>query len=371
MTHSEKENRKQGSTMGKSRKTRFLTALKGGIPDRIPMYDFLFNKDLYNRLLGRRPENYNARDAVECALALDHDGVFVPFGGGAGYGRSFISTDTYRDEWGTTFRRTGASWPLDAPIDYPISDKRDLARLHIPDPSLAGRTAEIEIAAEMENDGIAILAGVQGPFTTAWHLMGYERICYSLYDDPGLLTEVFRISNEFFIEASRRSVNSGCDGIWVSEDLGDSHSVLCSIEHFKRYVLPYLAELVERVDGLGVPAILHSCGNIMDFLGEIQKTKICAVHPLQRTAGMDLKHMKREFGKRFCLIGNIDSSRTLAYGTLSDVENEVRESIDIAAKGGGYVLASDHSIHTGIPVENAIQMFRTCKEYGRGIYGPQ
>jgi uroporphyrinogen decarboxylase len=47
------------------------------------------------------------------------------------------------------------------------------------------------------------------------------------------------------------------------------------------------------------------------------------------------------------------------------VAAEVREAIDIASPGGGYVLASDHSIHDGIPMENIQAMFRTGLEYGK------
>ena len=78
--------------------------------------------------------------------------------------------------------------------------------------------------------------------------------------------------------------------------------------------------------------------------------------------------MKEQYGHRFCLIGNIDSSRTLPYGTPADVAAEVREAIDIAAPGGGYILASDHSLHDGIPVENILAMFRVGPEYGGEFY---
>ena len=64
-----------------TRKERFLTAVRGRQPDRLPMFDFLFQQPLYEALIGHRPRNYNARDAVTCALALDHDAVWLPFGG--------------------------------------------------------------------------------------------------------------------------------------------------------------------------------------------------------------------------------------------------------------------------------------------------
>ncbi len=351
-----------------NRRERFETALKVQQPDRVPLFDFLFQRPLYQALIGRTPVDYNGRDAVECALALDHDGVWLPFGGFSGYQPVYLSTDVYRDEWGTTYQKTASSWPIDAPIDYPIKTRSDLRHYRPPDPTLPGRTAEIIAARDMPNDHLALQGGIQGPLTTAWLLMGYEAISYAIYDDPEMLTEVFRISNEFFKEAARRSVEAGCMGIWVSDDYGDSTRGFLKHKDFSRYVLPFLAEIVEYVDSLGVPAMLHSCGHITDYLDDLAQTKIASVHPMQRTAGMDLRTMKERYGKRWCLIGNIDSSRTLPYGSPEDVSTEVREAIDIAAPGGGYVLASDHSLHDGISVENIQAMFSTGAEYGGSFY---
>jgi uroporphyrinogen decarboxylase len=351
-----------------TRSERFLTALNVRQPDRVPLFDFLFQQPLYERLTGVRPESYNGPDAVRLALALDHDGVWLPFGGFLGYRPEYLADDIYRDEWGTTFRKNDSSWPIDAPIAYPLSSRSDLARYHPPDPTLPGRTDEIDAARRMDHGGLALTGGVQGPLTTAWLLMGYEAICFALYDDPCFLKEIFRISNEFFKEAARRLVDAGCAAVWVSEDLGSSSGGFFSPEHYRRHVLPPFAELAEYIHGLGVPVILHSCGRIVDYLDDLAGTPISAIHPLQRTAGMDLASMKERYGRRFCIIGNIDSSRTLPYGTPADVAREVREAIDIAAPGGGYILASDHSLHDGIPVENIVEMFRVGAEYGKKIY---
>ena len=61
------------------------------------------------------------------------------------------------------------------------------------------------------------------------------------------------------------------------------------LEQYRHYLLPPFVDLVEYVDGLGVPVLLHSCGHITDYLADLAQTRITAVHPLQRTAGMDLR----------------------------------------------------------------------------------
>jgi uroporphyrinogen decarboxylase len=354
--------------MPMNRKERFLTAVTNRQPDRVPLFDFLFQQPLYEALIGRRPDAYNARDAIDCALALDHDAVWLPFGGFSGFQPKYLDQDTYIDEWGTTFRRNEASWPIDAPVDYPIRTRDDLRRYRPPDPTLPGRTAELEAARSLETDGIAITGGVGGPFTTCWMLMGYERMGYTLYDDPGMLTQVFEISNSYNKEAARLSVAAGADALWISDDLGDSSRGFMKPAHFRELYLPYLADLAETVAGLGVPVLLHCCGNFRDYLAGLAETKIAAVHPLQRTAGWDLGWFKETWGHRFAIIGNVDSSRTLPFSTPEAVARETREAIDIASPGGGYVLASDHSLHDGIPVENIVEMFRVGLEYGGQVY---
>jgi len=351
-----------------TRKERFLTAVHGRQPDRVPMFDFLFQQPMYEALIGHEPGVYNTRDAVACALALDHDAVWLPFGGFNGFQPKFLDENTYIDEWGTTYRHNDASWPIDAPIDYPIKSRQDLAAYQVLDATLPGRTSALELFAETEHDNLALTGGVTGPFTTCWLLMGYERICYALYDDPQMLSEIFRFSNEFNKEAARRSVAAGADAMWISDDLGDSNCGFLKLDHFREYYLPYLVDLTEYVDSLGVPVLLHCCGQFTNYLPDLAGTKIAAIHPLQRTAGMDLRWVKEHYGQRFCIIGNIDSSRTLPFGSPEDVATEAREAIDIAAPGGGYVLASDHSLHDGIPVENIQELFRVGREYGGGVY---
>ncbi len=348
---------------------RFLTAINGGIPDRVPMFDFLFQEPLYEVLIGHKPGSYNGPDALELAKKLGHDGIWVPLAGFQGYSPEWIDDKTYRDEWGTTFVRSDVSWPIDSPISYPIPDRAAFERYRCPDPLLPGRDADLrQTIANNSDSALAITCGIQGPLTTAWLLMGFENICFSLYDDPALLESVFAMSNDFFKKAAKVAVDCGIDGIWVSEDLGDSKSGFFSRDLYIKHFYPYLRDLVGYVDSLGVPALLHSCGQITEYLDLLAATKLKSIHPLQRTAGMDLAKVKKDHGKRFCIIGNIDSSRTLPFGTEADVRAEVREAIRAAAPGGGYILASDHSLHDGISVGNVQAMFDEGLREGTAVY---
>jgi len=89
------------------------------------------------------------------------------------------------------------------------------------------------------------------------------------------------------------------------------------------------------------------------------------VHPIERKAGMNLDVMKKEYGDKLTLIGNVDATELLPHGTSLQIKKQVLECLRIAAPGGGYILASDHSIHEGVRSANAMFMFKAAKKYGR------
>ena len=350
---------------------RFLCALSLAPTDRVPLFDFLFQKPLFRALIGHAPEAYNASDAMACTYRLGLDAVWIPFGAFAGWQPPRVAENIYRDEWGTTFQSNDSAWPIDAPVAYPLHRRQDLAHYAAPDPSLPGRLDEIhralEINAAAGERAVAVLGGVAGPFTQSWMLMGYESICLNIYDDRGFLKEVAALNNQYALQAIEAMAQAGVDGIIVSEDLGDSAREFLRLEHFREIYLPYIAEIVEHIRARGLPAVLHSCGHITNYLDDLVSLRLSAIHPLQRTAGMDLAAVKSKYGKRICIIGNIDSSRTLPFGSEEDVAREVREALSIAMPGGGYVLASDHSLHDGIPVDNILRMFTVARS--EGVYG--
>jgi 5-methyltetrahydrofolate--homocysteine methyltransferase len=80
---------------------------------------------------------------------------------------------------------------------------------------------------------------------------------------------------------------------------------------------------------------------------------------------MDIGEVKRKWGKKLCLIGNINLDSTLTLGTPDDVKAEVHERIRTLAPGGGYMVASSNSITDYVPLENMKAMLEATFAYGR------
>jgi uroporphyrinogen decarboxylase len=344
---------------------RFLTALTGGVPDQVPIFDFLFDQALYQHVIGRTPEGYNYEDAIALSLALGLDAVYLPTGAPRGYESKHLGTDTYVTEWGSTRQRNPASWPIDAPIAFPIQSRADWASFRPPDPLAAGRMDPICSGLKLADGRLAVLGSVGGPFTPSWEQTGIDVFSMLIYDDPGLVREILRAHTDYSIAIARQLVETGVDAVLVSDDFGWNGGTLVSPQHFRELVLPLFVELVSTIRSAGKPVLLHTCGNVNAILDDLAASGINGYNPLQRTANMDIARVKKMYGSRISLSGNVDSSVTLPFGSKEDVERETRECIQTAGPGGGYMLGSDHSLHGGIPVENMLAMIEAGKRYGK------
>ena len=348
---------------------RFLTALKRKQPDRVPIFDFLFSQKIYKEVLGYSPDAYNAKDAIDLSLSLGYDGVWIPFGSFETVsGEVNLRTNTSASPWGTIFKYTGASWPIGAPVDYPIKSYEDFKNYEPPRISSVGVHIiheQVKDALKIAKGRLAVLGGVEGPFTPAWMLTGLELFSVFLYENPEVIVSLVKMATEYNLVSGKAQIEGGVDGIFISDDWGFDTGLFISPAHFKEYVLPFYKKLVQTFRKMGASVLMHNDGNLNQIIEELVNTGIDAYHPVEKKAMMDLGRMKKAYGKRLCLIGNVNSSTTLPYGNEEDIEKEVKDCLRIAAPKGGYICASDHSLHDDIPLKNILKMIETVKKYGR------
>jgi len=122
--------------------------------------------------------------------------------------------------------------------------------------------------------------------------------------------------------------------------------------------------VVQAYHDKGIKVIFHSDGNLMEILDDLVECNIDGLNPLEPLSGMDIGKIKRRIGQKVVLIGNIDCSHLLPFGTTEEVRKEVRKTIEVAASGSGFILASSSELHNEIPFENIIAFIECGKKYG-------
>ncbi|MCX5675156.1 MAG: hypothetical protein NTX87_09115 [Planctomycetota bacterium] len=113
----------------------------------------------------------------------------------------------------------------------------------------------------------------------------------------------------------------------------------------------------------GLKTIYHGCGNASAVFEDMIEAGVDAYNPLEAKAGLDVVDLKRRFGRRWAFNGNIDV-RVLATNDREKVRREVLTKLN-AAKGGGYIFQSDHSVPDNVAPATYEYVMQLVREHGR------
>lgn len=158
----------------------------------------------------------------------------------------------------------------------------------------------------------------------------------------------------------------GVDAVFDGEDLAGTNGPLFSPAMYRKFYMPRFQEIIKACHKHGMYYIRHTDGNIMSFadafLGE---TGIDAYHSIDPGAGMDISLIKREYGDRVVLWGNVDCGPLMTYGTPEEVSRATIQCMKAASRGGGHVLTTSNTIHSDIPTKNYLAMLETARKFGQ------
>jgi len=170
----------------------------------------------------------------------------------------------------------------------------------------------------------------------------------------------------FCVELAKAQIQAAgglLDGMVVWGDVAYRKCMLFSPVYWRRWFKPVVAELVRVCHDAGLPVIYHGCGNARKIFDDLIDCGIDAYNPLEAKAGLDVVDLKRAFGSRLAFCGNMDV-RLWAGGALSEVESEVLRKLE-AARGGGYIFQSDHSVPSNISAERYEFVLNLVRSRGR------
>jgi uroporphyrinogen-III decarboxylase len=121
--------------------------------------------------------------------------------------------------------------------------------------------------------------------------------------------------------------------------------------------------IVDHCHGQDLPVIYHGCGNVNRIFEDFIETGIDAYNPLEAKAGMDVVDLRRKFGHRIGFCGNMDVM-AWARGDKEELRRVVLTKLN-AAKGGGYIFQSDHSVPSNVSAESYEYVVNLVREFGR------
>ena len=210
-----------------------------------------------------------------------------------------------------------------------------------------------------------------GAFFIACYVRGMESLMMDFALRRDYVDHLLKRINEISAQSLKTMLSKYGDGIdivFMCDDYCSQLGPLFSPADFKKFVLPYLKELVDITHQYNKKFLLHVCGSVRQLLPMIIEAGVDLLEPIQtKAAGMDPEGLKKDFGKDICFYGGVDLQELLPNATPQKVAEEVNRLIDVLGSGGGYILGPGHTyIQADTPIENILTMYETAFNYRFG-----
>jgi len=199
-----------------------------------------------------------------------------------------------------------------------------------------------------------------------WRVLGLENVMLwiGLYpDEVGRFVE--RIG-EFVLgltKAQIRAAGGLLDGMVIWGDVAYHKGLFFSPSYWRKYFKPVVKALVDECHAHGLPVIYHGCGNVQQIFADFIEIGVDAYNPLEAKAGLDVVALRRQYGHKIGFCGNMDVL-TWALGSEEELRRVVLTKLN-AAKGGGFIFQSDHSVPGNVSARNYEYVVNLVREYGR------
>jgi uroporphyrinogen decarboxylase len=247
----------------------------------------------------------------------------------------------------------------------PITNWEEFERYPWPDPARAGTRLLDWYTANLPDDMCIIGGGLFGHFAEylCW-LMGYETLCFALYDQRDLVKAIADRMMELSIATLRHTLQfERIKIVWGSDDMGFRSGTLISPADLREFVLPGHKLMAQMCHDAGRPYILHSCGNLSTIMEDlIEDVRIDARHSYEDTIE-PVTVAKQRWGHRVALLGGLDLD-FLCRATPEQVRARARATLDACMPGSGYCLGTGNSVANYIPLDNYLAMLDEGRKWG-------
>ena len=338
---------------------RMCKAIQREVPDRIPTFEYAIDRKVVEQIC---PGGEYA-DVVE-RLELDAITAWEPSMGGYAKGLKVRTPgEHFVDEWGVTREATPemSAFPLEE--NAPVRTRSDLANYSPPDPASPQRYAVLREYVERFKGRKLVTYNVTDMFETTKCLFGFQNFLLSVDEDRDLLKAAYGVVTDWIIEVARKAADLGADMVIVNGDLGFKTGTFIDPRVLGEIHMPCLRTVAAAIKDRRAYVFYHTHGNIWRVLDRIVETGVDVIHPLAPEDQMDISIVKKIFGARVAVAGNI-STDLLSRGSVQDVQSVTRRTIEATAAGGGYILMAAASIHSGVKPQNYTAMVEAARRYG-------
>lgn len=264
-------------------------------------------------------------------------------------------------------------------LEFPVKNRADFKEMqkrfdpHTPErtvsldanrPPVPGKTwrDSVEVYNRAE---VPVIAYVPCMYWRARDWCGFEGLSMMLYDQPGLVHEMFEFWTWFLIELLDEPLSRiKVDEIILSEDMAFKGRSMLSPAMIKEFMVPRYQQLYEFFKSKSIEAVVMDCdGYTGQILDAMYPDVLDGIQPVEIAAGNDPEEMLTAYPDIF-IHGGIDK-RELRFDR-EQARAEVARRFKTARKHGGFIPHVDHGVPPDIPLRNFLYYVELAKGFARG-----
>ena len=197
-------------------------------------------------------------------------------------------------------------------------------------------------------------------------LIGQENTLFWMGMYPEQFGEQINRIGQFYLDCMKAQIEAAdglIDGMVIWGDVAYKQTMLFDPEYWRAYFKPWVKAMIDECHKNNLPVIYHGCGNVELIFEDFIGMGLDAYNPLEAKASMDAVELKRKYGNKIGYCGN-SNIQVWETGDKKLIRKEVLRKLN-AAKGGGFIFQSDHSVSSEVSGETYDYIVKLVRKYGK------
>jgi MtaA/CmuA family methyltransferase len=322
--------------MNMSPKSRFMTALMGKVPDRIPVGNIVSvaTQELMESANAWFPRAHLEPEAMVALAKTSH---------------TILGYDTVMPVFSVVQEAAALGCQIDwgsptqmpAVLTHPFAHRDDfsLPRNWMLSSSIQVVLKSLRILRAAMGKRVTIVGKVMGPWTLSYHLLGVEEFLVSTLIDPDRTHRSLETQKAVTIAFAREQIRAGADVICLADHATGG---MISPRAYRDFLLPVHREINKE---LGFPTVLHCCGNTTDRLQYFSESGFRCYH---FESQVKVEDAVKVLAGKMTLMGNLNNPELLLKGSV----DQVREACLCAVQKGVHILSPECAAPLNTPIQN-------------------
>jgi uroporphyrinogen decarboxylase len=269
-----------------------------------------------------------------------------------------VDPDVWRDEFGVRWDRR-----VDQDIGVVCNrlvTPENVKSFAFPDPNDPARYASFDEVIAATSDTAVLVSLGFALFERAWTLAGMENVLMAMVADKKFAHTLLDRILEFNLAIVENACAHEADIFRFGDDWGHQRGVMMGPRLWREFIRPRFRRMCQAVKAKGKLTMLHCCGKVDELFPDMIECGLDIFNPFQPEV-MDVFETKKRYGRDLTFYGGISIQRTLPFGTVRQVRDEVRRLLDAVGENGGYVASPSHDIPRDARPQNIAAMIEVLQ----------